>query len=317
MYFPFLRGKQFELIAIKEVIAFLEEEDKSKVSFVIEPVKSSSTLLATLKELGSRDINFTIIVNPIVGELVGKTTEIIQLIRSSMASSLINHSNFQIGLYVRNEQELSRYLKKLPPIDIEHKGFALVHIGEVQNHSVFDKVASIEPISYNLISFSKTSRRYYRDFDRDTIVSLDDYFNAQQRNADYSYLDDESFSEEHKYYKDDGFQGFSDYLTIGEPYLEGGFLPYAVAIHLTYENQDNKIRIKHFVSDSNEDATDVAGKFAEALNKLIAWVESYKPQETSAIREFQKLHKTGHFPGLGSIKKLSIINHIELVLRLI
>jgi len=93
-------------------------------------------------------------------------------------------------------------------------------------------------------------------------------------------------------------------------------LPYAVAIHLSYADQNNKIRVRHFVSDSNDDSSDVGGKFAEALEKLIQWVNE-NGRESIAISIFRELHETGHFPGLGSLKKLSIMHHIELVLSLI
>lgn len=49
-------------------------------------------------------------------------------------------------------------------------------------------------------------------------------------------------------------EGYADYVTIGNHYNEGGFLPYAVAIHLTYqETPTAAFRIHHFVSDSNDD----------------------------------------------------------------
>ncbi|HAF31177.1 MAG TPA: hypothetical protein DCG75_19230, partial [Bacteroidales bacterium] len=100
-------------------------------------------------------------------------------------------------------------------------------------------------------------------------------------------------------------------------YSETGFLPYAVAIHLSYVDNDKKIRIKHFVSDSNDDASDIGGKFVEALKKLVNWCVEKNIPDTIAISQFKELYRTGHFPGLGSIKKLSIMHHIELVLNLI
>ena len=122
------------------------------------------------------------------------------------------------------------------------------------------------------------------------------------------------FSEEFKYYTDDNFVGFSDFLTIGDIYSESGFLPRAVAIHLSYIEND-KIKIRHFTSDSNQDSSDIGGKFAEALQKLINWCDESNIDETEGIRIFKDLHNRGHFPGLGSIKKISTINHIELVIN--
>ncbi|HEY9169416.1 MAG TPA: sce7725 family protein [Lutibacter sp.] len=60
MYFPYLRGKQFELIALRELCALFPEE-LNKISPVIEPVKASSTLNSTLAELANRNANFNLI----------------------------------------------------------------------------------------------------------------------------------------------------------------------------------------------------------------------------------------------------------------
>lgn len=67
MYQPYIRGKQFELIGIRELTTSVLLPNKQKVSPIIEPVKNSSTLKTTLKELAGNDINFTVIANPQVG----------------------------------------------------------------------------------------------------------------------------------------------------------------------------------------------------------------------------------------------------------
>ena len=75
-----------------------------------------------------------------------------------------------------------------------------------------------------------------------------------------------------------------------------------LAIHLTFidPNAENQMFIYHFVSDSNATPTDPAGKFAEALAKLIAKLDEGNSHlfEGEAIREFRDLHVKGHFPGL-------------------
>ena len=75
------------------------------------------------------------------------------------------------------------------------------------------------------------------------------------------------------YYSDDNYCGFGDYSIVGCDYNETGFAPYAVAIHIVYFDKDKILRIKHFISDSNEDISDVAGKFYEAVTKLNTWYE--------------------------------------------
>ncbi|MCF8297005.1 MAG: sce7725 family protein [Saprospiraceae bacterium] len=309
MYFPYLRGKQFELIALRELCTLFPEEI-IKISPVIEPVKSSSTFNSTLQELANRNINFNIIINPQVGDLKNNYQDIIAIINSTIP----DYTNYQLGIIVhsKTERNIPGLIEYINNLSLVYKGISLIHTTEIKSNNIAllnDKLN----ISYNLIYFSKTSRRYYREFEPKTRVSLDDYFEELSKNADY--LNQESdFSDEYKYYLEDGFVGFSDFLTIGDNYSESGFLPRAVAIHLSYINENGRIKIKHFVSDSNEDVSDIGGKFSEAIHKLVQWCNQ-KDIETEAIRTFKDLETRGHFPGLGTLKKLSIMNHIELIIN--
>ncbi|HBX38303.1 MAG TPA: ATP-binding protein, partial [Pseudohongiella sp.] len=64
---------------------------------------------------------------------------------------------------------------------------------------------------------------------------------------------------------------------------------------------------------------DTAGKFAEALEKLVADVSSpgTKVFRSNAVAEYLRLHQAQHFPGLGYIKKLSMQHHMELMAHLL
>lgn len=312
MYQPYLRGKQFELIGIKELTPDVLSPNKAKVSPIIEPVKDSSTLKTTLKTLVDSDINFTIIVNPQVGTFTD-----IDAIFNAIRSSVGDKRNYQVGIIFHNRSNHKK------AIEVLQKYADIVPALTIIHNATFDNITNILElyqkhfeIKYNVINLSATSKRYHRNFDENTRVELDDYFNAQTKNSDYLQVGESIFSEEHLYYKTEGFVGFADYLSIGEEYSETGFLPYAVAIHLSYADDNNKIKIKHFVSDSNDDTSDIAGKFAEALDKLIDWCDQTN-YNSVAIPQFREYHTDGHFPGLGTLKKLSLMNHIDLVLKLI
>ncbi|MBJ7882027.1 sce7725 family protein [Gelidibacter salicanalis] len=309
MYFPYLRGKQFELIALRELCALFPHE-LDKISPVIEPVKSSSTLNTTLTELANRNANFNIIINPRVGDLKSQYAQIVEIISTSVP---VDYTNYQLAVIIhpKTETNIEVLIDFLNGLKLNYNGITLIHKTEISNHNI-ELLNRELNIVYNLIYFSKTSRRYYREFEPATLVSLDDYFEEQSRNADY--LNQESdFSNEYRFYQQDGFVGFSDFLTIGDNYSESGFLPRAVAIHLSYVDND-RIKVKHFVSDSNEDVSDIGGKFSEAINKLVIWCDQNN-KNTAAINVFRDLQQRGHFPGLGTLKKLSIMNHIELVIN--
>ena len=145
-------------------------------------------------------------------------------------------------------------------------------------------------------------------------MTFEDNFNEQKRNADYLNTDDEIFSQTFRYYSEDHFQGFSDYTALPSSYSSEGMLPYALAIHLTYPLNNNRINIHHFVSDSNRDQQNIQGKFFEAARKLVAFY-SQDIYRTDSVNELirRENDKEKGFPGLGYLKKLSVKNHLELI----
>lgn len=307
MYLPYVRGKQYELIALREL--FETSALSESISPIIEPVKRSTTaLIKTLKTLAVSNVNFTLILNPQKGELINRLEDILEVL-----GAVGSYSNFQIGIIVTTEVRLNNLKTFLVDKNLEQYHFSLIHYAELQNIHLLNDFEQLFNVKYHVINYDRIKgRRYYRNFRPDTLVTLEDQFSMQQRNVDYLKYPEEKFSEELWFYSNDGYIGFSDFATIGESFSEGGFLPYAVAIHLTFLRGDS-IFVRHFVSDSNDDNSDVPGKFAEALNHLIAWVSENNPYETTALKEFKRLHSEQHYPGLGSIKKLSLMHHIELV----
>ena len=313
MYFPLIRGKQFELIALRDVSGKMA--DSKKVSPIIEPIKEAiSVLEKTLNVFIHYNINFTIILNPIEGELKGNKQ---QIIADFIKKNLLEYDNFQIGIYVKGEQDFKNQYQFAIDNNFHKSNFTLIHNEQLDNLEDINDFITNYNVNYNVINFDKVSKRYYRNFLKETIITLSDAFKQQNKNSDYSNNIDEFFSEEYIYFGEEGYVGFSDYLTIGEPFSEGGFLPRAVVIHLTYPDQNKKIRIGHFVSNSNDDTADIAGKFAEALSKLMLFLNTHPNFKTSAILEFSDLFQKQHYPGLGTIKKLSIVNHIELIIQLL
>lgn len=65
MYFPFLRGRQFELIALRELL----ENDLlgNNIIPIIEPVKLSSSLLKTVELFNKKNHKLVFVQNPSVG----------------------------------------------------------------------------------------------------------------------------------------------------------------------------------------------------------------------------------------------------------
>jgi len=251
--------------------------------------------------------NFNLIVNPSVGD--AKNPDRIANIINSM---LQDFDNFQPAILIDESVSISRINQIVERHDLTN--LSVICNGIPRSEDDFFTFLRTKKIKYVIINEGINSKRFVRTIKRqvDNKITLTNPFKAQRRNVDYREIDDEFFSDEHLFYVEDGFQGFADFVTIGDEYTESGFLPYAVVIHLTYMKNNEEIWIKHFVSDSNEDTSDVAGKFSEALAKLIHFINDNEINSV-ACQEFRKLYQTGSYSGLGVIKKLSVKHHLELI----
>jgi len=302
MYFPYLRGRQFELIALRELAdnSLLSEH----IIPIIEPVKLSSTLTSTINSFSKADKSISIIGNPKVGSLFldAKKDEAnikMNKLKDSMKDKHIIKAlliDSKAKNHVNHWVEGGTNAKDIIALCLDRD--AIPYLEEAFN---------VAPL-YNVIPYEPAFRRI-----REHRILIDDKFTKQDRNNDYANNDDEFFSDDHLFCFDDGYLGFSDYSIVGDEYRESGFAPYAVAIHIVYfDSIDMSLRVKHFVSDSNEDISDPANKFYEAVTKLVLWNKA-KKLNTFGIRRLTELHDTGAYPGLGVVKKLSIMHHLELM----
>jgi hypothetical protein len=303
MYFPYLRGRQYELIAIRELVQ--KGRLSNLVVPIVEPVKLSSTLTNTISMCEKNGNALAFIVNPQVGSLYadarkdktgGKLTELYDLVAGSknIIKAIISGNDSKLKM----EELIGRGISKNEVMSIYTDREGITDYDEL-----FEKSAK-----YNVVPYDMAYRRI-----RERRILLSDRFDAikKERNNDYAKKDDEFFSDDHLYYTD-GYIGFSDYSIVGQEYQESGFAPYAVAIHIVYFDREDNLRIHHFVSDSNDDINDPAKKFYEAVSKLVEWNASMH-LETEGIKMFEELHRTGAYPGLGVVKKLSIMHHLQLM----
>ena len=301
MYFPYLRGRQFELIALRELL----ENDLigDKIIPIIEPIKPTPTLAKTLRLYTERKHKHAVVMDPEVGEFVSKVKEMTK--EDSTVRDIYDdsESSYFIRAYIMKKQTPQILLKKDNLDEL-----MIVNPKRDCMDSFLEVYSDFEP-RYTLIPDDRT---FSRKVQQSKILFMD-RFQKATRNADYSQNVDDFFSEDHIYYEREGFMGFSDYSIAGAEYNESGFAPLAVAIHIVYFDSDKVLRIHHFVSDSNNDINDPAGKFGEAVSKLEAWVIENKPHMTLGLKMFLDCKKSGRYPGLGSVKKYSIMHHLELV----
>lgn len=294
MYYPYLRGRQSELLAIRTL---LEENRLSEhVTPVIEPIKPTATFRKTLEAFIDKGRKLYIISNPQVGEFQQELSDNHEI--NQEFSNLISDQQFQPLTIVSKEENISD----------EQDAYVLENIDHIE---WFKRGRAGSNSGVLFVPDRSDFRRMLGESDKRIIQA--DHFIEASRNADYLPIASRPFSSDHLYYKSEGYAGFSDYSIVGSGFMEGGFAPRAVAIHIVYFTKDNELRIRHFASISNEGITNPAGKFYEALEKLVKVFQRDKHNETLGLKRLLEHHANGTYPGLGTVKQLSIMHHIELM----
>lgn len=314
MYYPYLRGKQFELLALREFSS--EFKNNHTIVPIIEPVKKQvNGLNAAALSMIENGMKFAVILNPSDGDY--RHTGIDNDILMSLTALTDDRDNWiPAYIYKHNGKTLLDHAKQnnLSNLMIIFPSGADVNDEELMEFLSKDEVAFV--VSGNLSNNRSARGRLLRL--GKALISLEDRFNERPRNADYANEVDEIFSEDFAYYQDDRLAGFADFTPMAKDFIEGGMLPYAIAIHLTYQKSDDQIFVHHFVSDNNFDQSNIRGKFHEAAVKIAPFFNNNGLYHTSAVDELiRRAESDDGYPGLGYIKKLSVKNHLELITHIL
>lgn len=305
MYFPILRGRQNELLAIRE----LQDEGRlSHVTPIIEPVKASPTLLSVLRQFREAGKELVLVANPRVGSFEKELNQDPGYVERLKTE--VEQSDQLVEMYYCSEREwLTELLCCLPP--------KRMYYLETASKDAYCSMRTCEKPFYTIVSAG--GQRLHRIAEGKKIV-LESAFKPQSRNADYFDHDSDFLTEELFYFEEEGYFGFSDFSVIGEDYNEGGFAPVVVALHLAHLGEDGKsLCVRHFVSQkktaSERGKRDIAGKFHEALEALVEWASDHPRlvPKTLALGEMQACYEGERFPGLGVAKKMAIKHHLEMV----
>lgn len=294
MYYPVLRGKLNELLALRE-LALLGFKNFCPV---IEPVKKDlGSLARAVRELNQSGIKPNIIMNPSVGELRNEPLYISEILNE------IPELDF-IPCFMVNDNlvEISKIIGDL--------GNFSLFITKGLNQEIIDltKNASLVFLSHNVSPALMLRIK--------NIVLYGDFFKRKKRNADYE--SESEFSALHTYYHTyPNVVGFGDYTIVGEEFSEGGGPAYVITIHASYidKNRFDELFIRHYLSDDDGTPTNPGNKFKQALKQLILDVDgkTISFTYTNALKELKVIYKNEHFPGLGQAKKISMKHHIETI----
>lgn len=300
MYYPFLRGRQYELLALREL---LEKEliVADVIIPIVEPIKETPTFTKTMSTFFSKEYPIYTVINPQVGEFKKHEDSHPISEDQQLDAVLMNDVKEELELYFPYIKEKERFITVYEKRD------------DLSKTDLF-RSYNLQP-ALNFVPDGTRFKRYFKELDQN-VGLIRDAFGKRERNADYAIEKEEFFSDDHLYYSEDGYHAFSDYSIVGASYTEGGFAPLAVAIHIVFFDEKDVLRVKHFVSVTNDDISNPAGKFNEALKQLVEWSKTVEDKNRSeALRQFEELLENKRYPGLGAVKKLSIMHHLEIMNR--
>lgn len=315
MYFPYLRGRQNELLCLRDLLD--AGTLSQKVIPIIEPIKLNSTFFSTLTRFIERNHKIVIIENPKVGSFYKELGD--------MKKNIENESDINKREKLRKTLDSYKDVWNDPRIQKAYLVDERIISGIMEN-----KFAAKDAV---MINIDKGNYHYYEEYGEkitgkytvvpkggdfediidDDMVIIEDGYRKAKRNIDYIENPDELFGRNHIVYKKRGYIGFSDFSIVGNEFEESGFAPLAVAIHIMYFGNREELRIHHFVSESNESIFDPARKFEEAMKSLICWEYFSTIPKTIGLNGLIECYNNGKFPGLGVIKKYSLMHHIEMM----
>lgn len=154
MYFPYLRGRQYELIAIRELVE--KSLISRKVIPVIEPVKLSSALIKTLRSSQERDFTLGLVRNPQVGDMLRDLKNDKNEKYRDQFYELLGTSNIMNFLFA--DANLSKNLSSIEDLGISKKDIATICINQEAIHH-FESVYNLEAPRFNFMREESVFRR--------------------------------------------------------------------------------------------------------------------------------------------------------------
>lgn len=312
MYLPFLRGKLFEFKAIRE---FIEESYNGgfgcHIMPIIEPVKiDRNPMMACIESMGNAGMPFAVVLNSRMGDYQRATFGIEEFLSEERIKAVVNWTP---AFEVNGNANTEAIEKAIEQYDFKNLMLVFLYGVDLNDEKV-NRLISNPRVSFiavmNLVQ-SPTMRRKLAALEKQ-LISIEDRFEERPSNNAYRANEDEFFTDTFGYYSTDyKLFGFSDFTALAKNYREGGVLPQVVAIHLTYQKNEDEVYVHHFLSDTRKGTDDIRNEFEEAKDKITPFFDG--KAITQAIRQLV----TGNYPGLGAIKKYSIKNHLELMSRIL
>lgn len=299
-YYPYFRGRMYDLLALKSLVE--QQQLGPKIVPIIEPVRDSKELQQTVQALIDHQQRFSVVANPQVSVYGLNNTKLYPLPNTNglpfYQPSAILAADFSSDFLTTTPGQKSLLIAPNAPL-----------------LKAYQRTQLLKQVSGILIP----DEARLQQIAGDRAILLTDPLTFRAHVADYAELTDEFYTAANWATPPFGSNGFGDYSMVGSVYFDKGMPSRAIAIHLIYVTATGQLRIHHFVSDSNDSMRGQKQKFFEALQKLTDWAPTqlHGLNLTPALAELRHYQAGDKFPGLGTIKKLSLMHHFQLMHRLL
>lgn len=281
MYYPYFRGKQFDLFALTTLV---EQHRLSTQLFpIIEPVKNSNALKKFIHVFQKENQPFYLVQNPQAGDFLTED-----------------------GLLYLNSLSLDKAMIVEQPIETVEQEPQLFVIGHstpaLDSDWQTNQTKVLVQKEFRLLQKIKGAK----------IISQDP-FTRLPKSSFYQECADEFFSDTHLTYKKSGFVGFSDFSIDSRIYYEHSYPSKILSLHFVYFEGDH-LRIHHFLS--SEDLPTQKDKFFELMNEVNEWKTKLCGETvTLGIEVLLEAVSNDKFPGMGVMRKAAVMHHMELMSR--
>lgn len=307
-YFPFLRGKQNELLALKLLASTIA--NRQTVVPIIEPVNSNNTTKGSFEKYVEEGMPFLFVANPKHGDYKGRSGDLHDDLL--VDSVLSEYDNYIPTIHVNRGtrmQEVNSFNEKY---DAPFR--AVIYNAEPTVAAVRNWCLTDDRIYHHIFLDGSVSTAFTQNIGATRRVMVRDNFNRQTRNSDYP-TEVEHFTDLNTTTGNPENINWGDYSIIGDQFTDGGGAALAVAIHHIHKSESTgALEISHFLSDHQETTANVSGKIIEAVQNLVNNLDGLLPNNTCACNIYREMAESRNSRGLGYLKRLAILHHLELML---
>jgi len=197
MYFPYFRGKQYELLTIRETAPILSS---AKFVPIIEPVKESlKGLTKALRAVMDASGEAVVIVNPRFGDYMRSGEAIWSLIQNEFEQDM----GISIGILLSEGQSVHEVMRLCS--SFSERTVTLIHAGFTKGRSLARELGGNVSKMHHVFFQENCGKLYQKHFKDGQRILLRDGF---EKRTNRSHPSVEFFSDLHATYEDEGMNGF-------------------------------------------------------------------------------------------------------------